>query len=421
MTRWDGATGYSYNGHAGIDYPTGVTGYDVIAAIRGTVQFVGWQNPNNHGEGFGFYVRISHADRGYSSLYGHLTDTQLVSAGQFVGRGDRIGLSGNTGYSTGPHLHFGVYSQGGWVPIDPYGWAYTDWRSPDPYTSEIDIGHLWGTRVGTFTSGSIAAKDGSLSAGWESNLGLPGSGTVTAMSIDGSRVGIVRGGTAYAKDGSLNQSQPSASWQLIANNALDIKLAGRRMAVLGTDRWLIMKDGALNSGWYTNVADNVWKIAITPTRIGVLKLSGEFIVKEGSIGSGWYQMMGPGKAKEIALTDNWIGAIRGETATVDQFWATEVLQNNPPWSTIDTQVNAISMGGKGLDKRTGWVKGGHGWAKEEILNGAIIDLGLAVEVAVNSGRAARRTSLGSIYANQTEFLSYIGGGVVGNGSGVRLN
>jgi murein DD-endopeptidase MepM/ murein hydrolase activator NlpD len=60
MTRYDGTTAWSYNGHAGLDYGTSQqTGYSVVAATDGTVQFVGWENPNNTKQGFGFYVRLT--------------------------------------------------------------------------------------------------------------------------------------------------------------------------------------------------------------------------------------------------------------------------------------------------------------------------------------------------------------------------
>jgi murein DD-endopeptidase MepM/ murein hydrolase activator NlpD len=65
------------------------------------VTFSGWQ------EGFGLLVTIDHGN-GYETYYGHLSKL-LVSAGQSVSAGDVIALSGNTGLSTGPHLHFEVH------------------------------------------------------------------------------------------------------------------------------------------------------------------------------------------------------------------------------------------------------------------------------------------------------------------------
>ncbi len=64
---------------------------------------------------FGNYVIIRHAD-GYQSLYAHL-DTVLTRKGASVNQGDVIGRSGNTGQSTGPHLHFGMFRNG--QAVDP--------------------------------------------------------------------------------------------------------------------------------------------------------------------------------------------------------------------------------------------------------------------------------------------------------------
>src|SRR5919202_1906803 len=64
----------------------------------------------------------------------------LVHKGQRVKRGQRIGISGNTGHSTGPHLHFTVFHN--CTPTDPYGWQG---GGPDPlvnYQGETS-GYLW--------------------------------------------------------------------------------------------------------------------------------------------------------------------------------------------------------------------------------------------------------------------------------------
>jgi murein DD-endopeptidase MepM/ murein hydrolase activator NlpD len=96
--------------HRGIDFAAD-PGTTVRAALDGRVAVVG----NN--AVFGNYVLISHTV-GYSSLYGHLQHS-LVKRGQYVTRGSRIGVIGNTGRSTGPHLHFEVRKSG--VPIDSAG------------------------------------------------------------------------------------------------------------------------------------------------------------------------------------------------------------------------------------------------------------------------------------------------------------
>ncbi len=141
MTRHDGGTGYSYNGHAGLDYPTSQQGYSVMAAASGIVEFVGLQDPQDRTKGFGFYVRLWHSGSSYSTLYGHMQQQGVVTQGQHVSRGQVLGYSGNTGQSTGPHLHFGVYTtQTGWTPIDPYGWSG---GGSDPWSA--DRGYLWST------------------------------------------------------------------------------------------------------------------------------------------------------------------------------------------------------------------------------------------------------------------------------------
>jgi murein DD-endopeptidase MepM/ murein hydrolase activator NlpD len=60
--------------------------------------------------GYGRVIRISHG-MGYTTVYGHLHKI-LVKPGDVVHRGQTIGLVGNTGRSTGPHLHYEVHKDG---------------------------------------------------------------------------------------------------------------------------------------------------------------------------------------------------------------------------------------------------------------------------------------------------------------------
>ena len=76
----------------------------VGAAMEGIVAETGYSST------MGRYIIISHPG-GWKTMYGHL-DSISVQAGTYVARGARIGYSGNTGYSTGPHLHFTVYKNG---------------------------------------------------------------------------------------------------------------------------------------------------------------------------------------------------------------------------------------------------------------------------------------------------------------------
>lgn len=96
--------------HRGIDWAT-PTGTAVMASSTGTVVRAGW------GSGYGYVVYINHAD-GRQTRYGHLSKV-LVSTGQKVTQGQKIALSGNTGVSTGPHLHFEILINGTQVnPMD---------------------------------------------------------------------------------------------------------------------------------------------------------------------------------------------------------------------------------------------------------------------------------------------------------------
>ncbi len=92
--------------HKGVDWATPV-GTSVVASSSGVVTRAGW------GSGYGYCVYIRHPD-GRETRYGHLSKV-LVSAGQSVSQGQRIALSGNTGVSTGPHLHFEILVGGSQV------------------------------------------------------------------------------------------------------------------------------------------------------------------------------------------------------------------------------------------------------------------------------------------------------------------
>ena len=70
------------------------------------------------GSGYGYVVYINHID-GRQTRYAHLSKV-LVSSGQYVKQGDRIALSGNTGVSSGPHLHFEMLINGSHVNPENY-------------------------------------------------------------------------------------------------------------------------------------------------------------------------------------------------------------------------------------------------------------------------------------------------------------
>ncbi|MBX4216094.1 peptidoglycan DD-metalloendopeptidase family protein, partial [Candidatus Parcubacteria bacterium] len=98
---------YNGSGHNGVDFRASV-GTPVKAALAGEVTGTGDTDKACYGVSYGRWVLIRH-DNGLSTLYAHL-DLIKVVPGQKLETGDVVGYSGNTGYSTGPHLHFTVYA-----------------------------------------------------------------------------------------------------------------------------------------------------------------------------------------------------------------------------------------------------------------------------------------------------------------------
>ena len=97
--------------HNGIDTCrwSGTEGADVVSVKDGTIEVANW----GWGGGYGNYVVVNHGD-GVLTYYAHLSNI-TVSPGQSVKQGQVIGQAGNTGYSFGAHLHFGLMINGSWV------------------------------------------------------------------------------------------------------------------------------------------------------------------------------------------------------------------------------------------------------------------------------------------------------------------
>ena len=107
--------------HRGVDFTPGA-GTPIAAITDGVVTEVG--NPSGE---LGVYVIIQHNIDGevVSSVYGHMAYGSMhLSVGQKVSRGSIVGDTGDTGESTGPHLHFGILDAAG-TPISPLAWMGT--------------------------------------------------------------------------------------------------------------------------------------------------------------------------------------------------------------------------------------------------------------------------------------------------------
>ena len=130
------ASGYGYRSdpiygttkfHEGMDFSSPV-GTPVYATGNGTVATAGWQSS------YGNLITIDHGYN-YTTRYAHLSQI-LVHPGQKVKRGDLIGKVGNTGKSTGPHLHYEVRLRG--VPQNPVNYYFYD-LTPEQYDEMIRL------------------------------------------------------------------------------------------------------------------------------------------------------------------------------------------------------------------------------------------------------------------------------------------
>ncbi|PZE59699.1 hypothetical protein DEJ04_07380 [Curtobacterium sp. MCLR17_044] len=110
-SRWVVGCAACSSNHQGVDFAAAI-GTPVVAALPGRVVSAGVLG------GYGNQVLLQHAD-GTATRYGHLSAID-VRPGQVLGAGERLGAVGNTGVSTGAHLHFEVIVAG--TPIDPATW-----------------------------------------------------------------------------------------------------------------------------------------------------------------------------------------------------------------------------------------------------------------------------------------------------------
>ncbi len=135
--------GKTYDGHRGIDIDVGSfremdNDSPVVAAAAGTVIDTVDINDDRHTSCSGAWnvVEIEY-DNGFRALYGHLKrDSVLVSVGQRVSPGDRLGVVGSSGCSTAPHLHYELRDCGGRV-VPPF--LNDLWTAPPVYATPLGV------------------------------------------------------------------------------------------------------------------------------------------------------------------------------------------------------------------------------------------------------------------------------------------
>lgn len=118
--------------HQGMDFAAPV-GTEIFATGNGNVISAGWK------QGYGNCIEINHGF-GYLTLYGHMSALK-AKVGQKVKRGDVIGLVGNTGKSTGPHLHYEVHLRG--EVMNPQNYYFLD-LSPEDYDRMVQMSNNTG-------------------------------------------------------------------------------------------------------------------------------------------------------------------------------------------------------------------------------------------------------------------------------------
>ncbi len=114
--------------HEGMDF-TAPTGTPIYATGDGVIA-----RADNRSRGYGNHVRIDHGF-GYLTLYAHMSEI-AAKPGQKVSRGEIIGYVGNTGKSSGPHLHYEVHKNN--RPINPINFYFSD-LSPEEYDLMIKL------------------------------------------------------------------------------------------------------------------------------------------------------------------------------------------------------------------------------------------------------------------------------------------
>jgi len=119
--------------HTGMDF-TAPVGTEIYATGNGTVSKI-----ELNGRGYGNNIIVDHG-YAYETLYGHCSRI-IVRQGQKVKRGDLIGYVGNSGSSTGPHLHYEVRKHGD--PINPVNFYYND-LTPEEYQKVLEISSMPG-------------------------------------------------------------------------------------------------------------------------------------------------------------------------------------------------------------------------------------------------------------------------------------
>jgi hypothetical protein len=210
------------SGHYAVDYGV-ATGTPVKAAASGTVSAVG---SGQGARSYGNNVEISHID-GFSTFYAHL-NVANVRVGQVVSQGDVVAQSGNTGFSTGPHLHFELRKNG----------QKTD---PSPYLgSGVSNGGTINSAVQA-ASGTQLAGSGTVSGAYTAGLstGISNVGSIIPSSYKGAATGrsggagysIAARGATIGRTSTQNGAMPGISTGGVGGDGEGVSLGGNNIVI----------------------------------------------------------------------------------------------------------------------------------------------------------------------------------------------
>jgi len=204
-------------GHTGTDFGVPI-GTPIVAVADGVIDFEGWTSgsPTDNAWWFlsGDMVIVLNAGASAPSfVYGHLSET-FVSAGQAVKQGDIIGNTGNTGASTGPHLHFEVlpdgwnFSNGTYGRVDPATYCSGYWNpttiAPASASSSLAANQR-NTSVRT-NKRDAPSTTGNILDTFDPGLTLTFNGFVHGESVNGNDIWFVGISGAYIWSGAFDDS-----------------------------------------------------------------------------------------------------------------------------------------------------------------------------------------------------------------------
>ncbi|GAA4145874.1 M23 family metallopeptidase [Leifsonia shinshuensis] len=305
----------------GTDYAVPV-GTSVQAVRAGTVTMSQWW-----GDG-GNAVRIDHGG-GVVTEYLH-NSVLRVSVGQRVQQGETIALSGNTGSSTGPHLHIVLRINGVNVDFEKYVGTGSG--------GTLDSSAL--TYAAVLADGGTAIAKDDLYGSWTTLTGGVEDIAVASTAAGPVVVVLTKDGTVLSKHGLggtwTTQTSGSRAIALTADETTGVSLA-----VLQKDGTLIAKTG-LNAPWVTltsGVSDV--SIASDPVHgLTVAAVMGDSVVVKSGLFGGWVPVVSPAVRVAVA-SDSVNGPTIVALSTTGVVWAKTGI--SAPWLTLTSGVTSIAV------------------------------------------------------------------------------